>query len=374
MEKLPFRDFHLINLLENYSSSNCPIDIAICEYFRAHKALGSKDRYEISETVYALVRWQILLDALSQEISWQERLKTFRSDIWKSPPSSLPPHIKVSFPEVLYQKLTNTFYNETDSICLTCNKPAPICVRVNTLKISRDELLARWKDLHRVSPTLHSPHGIIFHKKIHFFSLPEFKEGLFEIQDEASQLVAELVQAHPGDLVMDYCAGAGGKALAIAPRMQNRGQLYLHDVRKHSLIEAKRRLKRAGIQNAQQLPEGHPALSSLKKKMDWILVDAPCTGTGTLRRNPDMKWKFNEQLLERLIGQQRTIFEKALSYLKPHGKIVYATCSLLKEENEQQVEHFIKTYDLNIVGAPLRTVPKEKEMDGFFAISLKKIN
>ena len=188
------------------------------------------------------------------------------------------------------------------------------------------------------------------------------------MQDEASQQVAALVQAKPGDHVLDYCSGSGGKALAFAPAMDGKGQIYLHDIRAHILQEAKRRLKRAGVQNAQVLTTDK--LKPLKKKCDWVLVDAPCTGTGTLRRNPDMKWRFTGEMLQRLIGEQRTIFEKALSYLKPEGRIVYATCSILKEENSEQIAHFLKTYGLKLEDSPLQTLPEEGGMDGFFGAVL----
>ncbi len=373
MEKIPFREFHILKLLSEYTISSLPLDAAIYRYFKLHKALGSKDRYEISETCYALVRWQGLLDALGREKIWTERLRIYQQDQWRTKGKALPPHIRCSFPEDLFKRISNTFGEEgAFKLCLACNSPAPTCIRVNTLKISRDELLNRWKDQFNISPTQHSPDGIIFKQKIHFYSLPEFQKGLFEMQDEASQLVAKLIKALPGEHVLDYCAGAGGKALAIAPSLQGKGQLYLHDVRAHALTEAKQRLRRAGVQNIQTLQEGHPSLNKLKKKMDWVLVDAPCTGTGTLRRNPDMKWRYSDEMLERLLGQQRMIFEKALSYMHPEGHIVYATCSLLNEENEQQLEHFLRVYDLVVEGTPLKTIPKEGEMDGFFGVVLKR--
>jgi 16S rRNA C967 or C1407 C5-methylase (RsmB/RsmF family) len=223
-----------------------------------------------------------------------------------------------------------------------------------------------------VVPTSTSPLGITFQKKINFFELPEFKEGLFEVQDEGSQLLAFLVKAKPGQQVLDYCAGSGGKTLAFAPSMQNKGQIFLHDVRPKALLECRKRLRRAGIQNAQTVAHDSPKLSKLKKKMDWVLVDAPCTGTGTLRRNPDMKWKFSQEILSRLIGQQRMIFEKALSYMRPEGRIVYATCSILQEENQEQIEHFLKTYSLELEGETFQTFPALGGMDGFFGAILKK--
>ena len=132
--------------------------------------------------------------------------------------------------------------------------------------------------------------------------------------------------------------------------MNNSGQIFCMTSARTRLARRKKALTRAGIQNAQIIQADDTKLKKLKKKMDWVLVDAPCSGTGTLRRNPDMKWKFNLEMLNRLIGQQRTIFEKALSFMKPDGRIIYGTCSLLPQENEQQLDHFIKTYDLKIEG------------------------
>jgi len=153
--------------------------------------------------------------------------------------------------------------------------------------------------------------------------------------------------------------------------MQNKGQIFVHDVRIHALQDAKKRLRRAGIQNAQIFLAQDPKQKQLKKKMDWVLVDAPCSGTGTLRRNPDMKWKFNLEMVQRLSGQQRTIFEKALSFMKPEGRIVYSTCSVLPQENEEQMHHFMKTYNLKIEGSIFQSFPSEGGMDGFFGVVLK---
>lgn len=371
MHNYSFRDFHLLQLLKSYFDGEVPIDVAICRYFRQNKALGSKDRHAIAEGVYGLIRWQGLLEALSPNGDWLEKLHLFGKEPWQQT-EGLPRHTAVSFPEELYKLICGVYGEEEGhSLCLACNFPAPTCVRVNTLKISRSDLLARWQDSYRVSPTQHSAHGIVFAEKIHFYSLPEFREGLFEVQDEGSQLVAELVAAKGGDLVLDYCAGAGGKALAIAPRMEQKGQLFLHDVRSYALQEARLRLRRSGAQNIQILPADSPQWRKWKKKMDWVLVDAPCSGTGTLRRNPDMKWRFNTAMLERLRGQQRTIFESALSYCKPGGHIVYATCSILPEENSEQIAHFMRVYNLSLVGEPLQTLPSPGKMDGFFGAVLK---
>lgn len=372
MNKLPFRDHHILLLLEAYEQQNLPLDLFISYYFKENKALGSKDRAAVADTVYGIIRWKGLLDYLCEPSpTWEKRLERFSRITLKNPienEEAIPKHIRYSFPKCLFDLIIKSHgENAAYELCLNSNSVAPTTIRVNAAKITRDELLTRWKDQYSISSCKQSKYGIIFHKKINFFTLPEFSQGLFEVQDEGSQLLSDLVQAEPGQLAIDYCAGSGGKTLAFAPRMQGKGQIYLHDVRPHALLEARKRLKRAGIQNAQAImPDQEAKLKKLKKKMDWVLVDAPCTGTGTMRRNPDMKWKFTEDTLPRLVGQQRMIFEKALSFLKPGGHIVYGTCSILREENEEQVEHFIKTYGLKIVGKPFQCLPSEGSMDGFF--------
>lgn len=369
-KKRSFRDHHLHTFFEAYEKEEIPLDLALNRYFRAHKALGAKDRAFVAETIYALVRWRGLLDELcTKPPSWDARIACFlQEDLEKQKKrSDLPAHIRVSFPKILFDLLVDNYGLERAvELCLTCNSPAPTTVRANALKTTREALLELWKSRYAVVPTAKSHWGITFLKKINFFELPEFKQGLFEVQDEGSQLLASLVQAKPGERVLDYCAGSGGKTLAFAPAMENRGQIYLHDIRAQVLLECKRRLRRAGIQNAQIAPADDAKLKKLKKGMDWVLVDAPCSGSGTLRRNPDMKWKFSLEMLKRLVGQQRTIFEKALSFVKPQGSIVYGTCSILKEENEQQVAHFLKVYNLELDGEPFQTLPSDGGMDGFF--------
>lgn len=367
----PFQHHHLVSLLFDYEHQHFPLDYFVSQYFRAHKALGSKDRGMISEMTYALIRWKGLLDYLldATEISWEERLEEYLSLDLEAVKNDqqIPQHVRCSFPSALFEVIVKSHGLEQGfEICWDSNFPAPTTVRANLLRTTREKLIAMWKDQYDVSPCHFSPDGIIFHKKINFFNLPEFKQGCFEVQDEGSQLLANLLDIQPGQLIMDYCAGSGGKTLAFAPKTQLKGQIYLHDIRSHALMEAKKRLKRAGIQNAQVIQHNSNSLKNLKKKMDWILVDAPCSGTGTLRRNPDMKWKFQESSLNRLLGQQRQIFEKALSFLKPGGKIVYSTCSILKEENQDQMEHFLKTYPLELVQEPFSSVPEKGRMDGFF--------
>lgn len=372
-----FREYHLFSILHSFELQKIPLDVFLRNYFREHKAIGAKDRKHIADAIYGMVRWRGLLDHLTAKpSSWEARYACYQKinplDFFNK--KEIPPHVRVSFPKGFFQKIVESYGEEQAlSLCQISNTPAPTTVRANFLKITREELLKRWEKHYQITPTQKSECGIVFHRKINFFDTEEFREGYFEIQDEGSQLLAYLMKVAPKDQVLDYCAGSGGKTLAFAPQMQQKGVIYLHDIRPHALDEAKKRLKRAGIQNAQLLyPDETNAKSKLKGKMDWVLVDAPCSGTGTLRRNPDMKWKFDPSRLSLLLEDQRTIFKEALEYLKPNGTIVYATCSILPEENEHQVHYFQKTFQLSLTQPLFATLPQAGGMDGFFAAVLKK--
>jgi len=376
MHELPFRDYHVLQILDSYEKQTYPLDLFISHYFRENKSLGSKDRGAIAEVIYSMIRWQGLIDHLTEKpVSWEKRFHTYNNVCFKDRQNDeeIPLHIRLSFPKVLFDLMVASVgIDQTIELCKISNQVAPTTVRANSMKITRDELMNRFTEPYQVRVCKDSEFGIVFIKKINLFGTPEFKAGLFEVQDEGSQLLAALVKAQPGQQIMDYCAGSGGKTLAFAPAMQNKGQIFLHDIRSRALAESKIRLRRAGIQNA-QVVEAHDEkrLKKLKKKMDVVLVDAPCSGTGTMRRNPDMKWSFSADTVPRLIGQQRTIFEKALSFMHPKGKIIYATCSILVHENQDQMNHFLSTYNLKVVGEPFQTYPTDGGMDGFFAVTFE---
>ncbi len=369
-----FRRYHLVKILEGQEKSPLPLDAFLRDYFRENRAVGSKDRQEICETLYGIIRWRGLVDAqCAKPISWEARLEAYQKfpieDL-----TSFPKHVQVSFPKFFFEKLEKHYGEERAvELCLASNEQAPTAIRVNILKIEREALFKKWRKEYDISCCKKSPCGIIFHKKINFFALPEFKEGLFEIQDEGSQLVASHMDVKPNDHVLDYCAGSGGKTLAFAPQMGGKGQIYLYDIRLHALKEAKKRLKRAGIQNSQILDPKKLKKRGLLGRMDWLLLDVPCSGTGTLRRNPDMKWKLKPETIDRLVEEQRKIFADALKFIRPDGKIVYATCSILPEENEEQVNYFIKKYGLKLVSPPFQSFPKNREMDGFFCATFCRI-
>lgn len=373
-----FRKNHLLRLLEGFARDTCPMDLFLAKYFKANPAVGSKDRKFISDTAYGIMRWLYLVDhcALPKySSSWESRILSFLTlDPQKHlDDPSLPMHIRVSFPEFLYLLIEKSWGPTlAKKICWWSNFSAPVTVRVNPLKIQRDVLLRKWQHEYFITPTTISPLGIVFENRLNFFTFPEFKAGLFEVQDEGSQIIADLVGAKPKDLVLDYCAGSGGKTLGFAHKLEQTGQIYLHDIRNHSLREAKKRLTRAGIQNAQILTFEDKNKEKIRGKMDWVLVDAPCSGTGTLRRNPDAKWKLLPEDIQNLVTLQREIFTQALTFLKPRGSLVYATCSLLKEENEEQIAYFINQFSLELVKPAFKNTPVEGGMDGFFGAILRK--
>ena len=359
---MKFRSYHLAQMIASFEKQKAPLDVFVNHYFRSHKALGSKDRKYLSEKIYERIRWKSLFDYVKCDPESFDPLSYLNDE-------TIPLPIRLSCPQDLYFLLEHSFGSQkAHDFCLVSNTRAPITLRVNLLKISRLDLFNRWKDLYSLSLCQHSPVGLIFHERINFWTLEEFKEGLFEVQDEASQLIADLVDAKPKHQVLDFCAGAGGKTLAFAPHMHNKGQIYLHDIRPLALQEARKRANRAGIQNIQF---GLP--SHLKGKMDRVLVDAPCSGTGTYRRNPDLKWKFSPDLLTRLKKEQQEIFHEALTYLHPQGKIIYATCSVLSQENQEQVKHFQNTYSLSLL-SQFESFPTKDGMDGFFGAVLTPKN
>jgi 16S rRNA (cytosine967-C5)-methyltransferase len=370
----PFRIHHLLSILSQFDVSNLPLDVFLNKYFRQNSSIGSKDRQEICEKLYILIRWQRLIDYfIPDTTSWEKRLDIIldRSIETLRREPNIPNDIQVSFPKLFYNLLVDSLGEDRAfNFCLNSNESAPITIRTNSLKTARDHLFEKWKNEFLIEKCEHSPEGITFFRRTNLFQFPEFKEGFFEMQDEGSQLVAKQIKAVSGDHVLDFCAGSGGKTLAFAPAMEGKGQIYLYDIRPHALVEAKKRLKRAGIQNAQILDKEKLKKKGLLKRMNWILLDVPCSGSGTLRRNPDMKEKFKLEDLDRLIHEQRAIFETALKYLSDDGKIVYATCSVLPQENMNQVNYFLEKYNLQLENEPFSSFPQKNRMDGFFSAVL----
>jgi 16S rRNA (cytosine967-C5)-methyltransferase len=272
------------------------------------------------------------------------------------------------------------------------NSPAPLDLRVNVLKASRDDVIAELAKAPIIcEPMPYAPQGIRLQKKPALQNLPLFKEGAIEVQDEGSQLLSQIVGAKRGEMVVDFCAGAGGKTLALGAVMRNTGRLYAFDVSEKRLAKLKPRLARSGLSNVHPVVIAHENDAKIKRlagKIDRVLVDAPCSGLGTLRRNPDVKWRQTPDSLAELNAKQASILAGAARLVKLGGRLVYATCSLLNEENEAIVEQFLAQHpDFELV--PMRDVlaeqkialemqeylklfPHKHQTDGFFAAVLTR--
>jgi 16S rRNA (cytosine967-C5)-methyltransferase len=364
---------HLARFLAAFDPSRGPLDLAWRSYARRNPALGSKDRQWIGERIYLHEKLRSLFEALEPS-DWEARALVLAS--W---PEIAPERLRELSPaqlggvtEDLWAMLVGAYGTEgAQKICRVQLEEAPLFIRVNPLKTDREALLKWVKEKEpRAELCKHAPFGICMPPRTQVSQWEPYREGLFEIQDEGSQMVAELVDARPGQEVLDFCAGAGGKSLAIAGKMQGTGQLFLHDIRERALAEAKLRLRRAGNQNAQIVLPGSRSLRSIAHRCDWVFVDAPCSGTGTFRRNPDMKWRIDAMELQRLQELQRHIVSEAMQYVKPNGHLVYATCSILPQENEQQRDWIVQQgWECE---REWRSLPESGRMDGLYGAVFKK--
>ena len=393
-----------------------PADVVLSRYFRDHPRLGGRERGAIAEAVYALLRRRTLYNHLSVSGSGSQmqRLallglteamgvdalsgindteRVWLDEVMAIDRSSLPVALRANMPDWIMNRLLAQFgEDETMQLTDALNQPAPLDLRVNTLKSDRDNAEAALTHAGIVcAPTPFSPLGLRMHKKPALQNMPIFKEGHVEVQDEGSQLLAQIVGAKRGDMVADFCAGAGGKTLALGAWMRNTGRLYAFDVSEKRLAKLKPRLARSGLSNVHPVLIAHENDAKVKRlagKLDRVLVDAPCSGLGTLRRNPDMKWRQREQDLEELNTKQRSILASAARLVKPGGRLVYATCSLLDEENQAVVNDFLATHtEFSLrpmseiaaeqklpltLGDFLQLLPHRQQTDGFFAAVLER--
>lgn len=394
-----------------------PADMVVSRHFREQR-LGPRERATVAETIYTVLRKKslftnlaqagsgpierrlailgfaaerdFLLGALNdQEKDWLTRCDQVKpSDLMELHRHNLPQWLVDS----LREQLGADFWPLVDSL----NAPAGLDLRVNTLKDKRADVqkeLAKAGVMTTATPF--SPWGLRVRDKAQLGKLDTFTRGAIEVQDEGSQLLAVLVDAKRGEMVVDFCAGAGGKTLALGASMRGTGRLYAFDTSGHRLDALKPRLARSGLSNVHPVAIAHERDDRIKRlagKIDRVLVDAPCSGLGTLRRNPDLKWRQNPKLVAELSAKQTAILQSAARLLKPGGRLVYATCSLLKEENEHIAEAFsaanpgfhllqaaevltqagVENAPKLCSGAFLRLWPHQHQTDGFFAAVWQK--
>ncbi|MBI1364009.1 MAG: methyltransferase domain-containing protein [Proteobacteria bacterium] len=414
-------------LLAQIESSNLPADRLMAGYFRPRRYIGSKDKKVIAEAVYAMQRgrgvlaWAVgevglPLSARSMTLAWLVQNKQRVADIFTGAQyqpepldeietKALPKLIKLDFetapadaehnyPAWLEASLKAAFGLRFADAMQAMNTRAPLDLRANTLKINRDDLMQRLRangvDVMRAP---HAPDGLRVADNKSLFTMQEFKDGLFEVQDEGSQIAARMSAVQPGMKVIDFCAGAGGKTLALAAMMGNKGRLQALDVADSKLKELRKRIARAGVDNVNARPitnEWDAWLKRQKDSADVVLVDAPCSGSGTWRRNPDSKWRLTPQTLQEVADKQRNILHSASRLVKHGGRLVYITCSVLPEENQGQIDAFLADHkDFTLVpvqhiwkdmfrtpcptdASTLQLAPHTTGTDGFFIAILQR--
>jgi len=343
-----------------------PADAVVSRYFRDNRQLGPRERATLAETVYTVLRKKLLFDHLAPSGTGpKERrlailgfhgprdfLKSALNDTEKRwldacdavAPADLLERHRHNLPEWLVAPLKAQLGDEFWALAEALQQPAPLDLRVNALMAKRAEVreeLARAAIKSVATP--YSPWGLRVEGKPPVNRLDAFTRGAVEVQDEGSQLLALLLDAKRGEMVVDFCAGAGGKTLAIGATMRNTGRLYAFDTSAHRLDALKPRLARSGLSNVHPAAIAHERDDRVKRlagKIDRVLVDAPCSGLGTLRRNPDLKWRQSPESVKELEQKQAAILRSAARLVKPGGRLVYATCSILPEENEAIAEAF----------------------------------
>ena len=415
------------DLLGRLLKFELPADAAIDRFFKANRNMGARDRAFAAETVYGCLRHMRELQALYEPVhkpettdaraawliaawllkfgGWSARALIqagFATDTVQLVERvraldlfEFPLAVRANLPDWLTDSLCRQLgADETLKLALALNQPAPVDIRVNASKLSREQLQSQLRtEGFELMPTPYSPYGLRREQRGPLFASRAFRSGLFELQDEGSQLIGLLSGVRPGQQVVDFCAGAGGKTLQMAAMMGNTGAIYAFDVVRRRLDRLRPRLLRAGVHTVQRrviLDEGDPALARLVAKADVVLVDAPCSGTGTLRRNPDIKWRPID--LAGLSALQSRILGSAARLVKPGGRLVYATCSLLEEENCGVTSVFLAAHqDFKVLPASeilvrqgisvpggqaadgaLELLPHRHNTDGFYALVMQR--
>lgn len=358
-------------VLQDILTRRTPVAMALRDWAKAHRFAGSKDRAAIGNIVY---------DALRRRSSFAYRMDdespralALAATVWgcgvslsqldfgddRHAPKALsederanlggridlasaPDWVRADVPEWLWPAFENNFTDEAIGEGAALAERPPLDMRVNTIKSRREDIQTE------ATPTPLSPIGFR-HPPVDGFgrhpdvqSTADYQRGKIEIQDEGSQLVSLLCAAQPGDKVLDYCAGGGGKSLALAADMNNRGELYAYDIDKRRLAPTWQRSERAGASIIEVIAPPAETLPALKGSMDRVLIDAPCTGVGTWRRKPDAKWRLTENALQRRLKEQETVLDQGSQFVKPGGYLFYVTCSMLAEENEAQIYSFLE--------------------------------
>lgn len=384
-------------LQETFFQEKKYADKVIERLLKAHRKWGSQDRQTVSEIFYNIIRWKKRLEYYMGEgvkpnnvyklilayLLWSKsHYKKFEefdgikvADILtKLKKGTVPTKaIEFSIPEWLAETLEKELGKNWEREMLALNEQAPTVLRTNTLKTTPRELVADLRDENVECFTIKNyPDAVQLEEKKNVFLTSAFKDGLFEVQDASSQKIGELLDVKEGMRVVDACAGAGGKTLHLAALMKNKGQIIALDIYEWKLAELRRRAKRAGAHNIEtRLISDNKVIKRLHEKADRLLIDAPCSGLGVLKRNPDSKWKIDQDFIDRIKGEQQQILQDYSKILKKGGQMIYATCSILPSENNEQVQLFLKNNpDFSLIKDE-KIMPSEG-YDGFYMALIKR--
>ena len=375
-------------------------DKVVQQLLKRDKRWGSRDRAFVAETTYDIVRWKRLYaeianvkEPFSRDDIWRlfavwATLKGIKLPDWKYFENTPQRKIKGRFDELSkIRKIKESVPDWMDDLAAkelgetiwtkeisAQNEQANVILRVNTLKITKDKLQSELHDLDIETETIKNyPDALKLKQRTNVFSTEAFKKGYFEVQDASSQRVAEFLDVKQGMKVVDTCAGAGGKTLHLAALMENKGQIIAMDIYENKLRELKRRAKRAGAHNIEmRVIDSTKPIKKLYDKADRVLIDAPCSGLGVLRRNPDAKWKLQPDFINTIKTTQTEILASYSRMVKPGGKLVYATCSILPSENQDQVKNFLDSNKEFTFVKEKKILSHESGFDGFYMALLER--
>jgi 16S rRNA (cytosine967-C5)-methyltransferase len=377
-------------------------DKMVARALKKDKRWGSSDRKFVAETIYEIVRWKRLYAEIAEvkepynrENLWRmfsvwAVLRGYPIPDWKQLEGTPERKIKGRFDELskirTFKESIPDWMDELGVKELgekvwakeiaAQNQPAKVILRVNTLKTTKDKLRAILMDLNIETEYLKDqPDALVLKERANVFLTDAFKEGFFEVQDANSQLVAHFLEVKPGMRVVDACAGAGGKTLHIASIMENKGQLIAMDLYESKLKQLKLRAKRNSAFNIEyRIIDSTKVIKKLHEKADRVLIDAPCSGLGVLKRNPDAKWKLQPEFIENIKKVQTEVLENYSKMVKPGGKLVYATCSVLPSENQEQIKHFLsgETGKNFTFVKDSKILASESGFDGFYMALLER--
>jgi 16S rRNA (cytosine967-C5)-methyltransferase len=387
----------VVNGLELIFTEKKYADKVIEKILKSNPKWGARDRRFIAETIYDIVRWYRLfieLTGADEDDYWKllavwclwnkvdfpdwEELKGVNRKKILENYEQLKTNRKIreSIPDWLDELGVKELGTKWEKELEALNEEAKVVLRVNTIRISRNELQKQLQELENISTDAPTdfPDALLLEERQNIFTRQQFKDGLFEVQDGGSQLIAPFLQVKPGMRVIDACAGAGGKTLHLAALMQNKGRIIALDTEEWKLDELKKRGRRAGVANVEtRLIESSKTIKRLENSADRLLLDVPCSGLGVLKRNPDAKWKMSLDFIEQVKELQQRILADYSSMVKTGGEMVYSTCSLFPSENEKQVETFLKNQPQHFELLEQKTVLPSAGFDGFFMARLKKL-